>query len=304
MVEVGGGEGEGRSTASTHNLNVPFYSQQPNGKACTAAVLAMSLATFGVSSLEDGSHSPTGTQPIYSWFAAKGYVDKITGYLDTNKIFQATETLSGNTMKAESVWWEEASVKAVQDAIDAGSPAILFTYHNLLPGSGITTAEHHAVLAYGYSDDIFYYYNPWRSTAASARSSISSSDLLEALIARVIVRFSSTRGPLFGWSYCSVEHPCSVGQGDCDSDRECQPGLVCAQDVGARYGADPIVDVCERPAGAAPAWDCSKSSHHGTQIWTCWGASRYRCDASGTPMVEACPSGCIVKPSGTDDICG
>jgi hypothetical protein len=295
-----------RWTASVRTLPVPFYTQQPNAKACTAAVLAMGLGSYGVTTLEDASRSPLGAQPVYAWFVAQGYVDKTTQYVDSNKIFEAAETLSAKQVLAEAVWWEEESVEAVRNAIDAGSPAILFTHHNQLPGSGISTAEHHAVLAYGYSGDVFYYYNPWRSKIDDARFSIRSADLLKALLGKVIVRFSSPRGPLFGWDYCSVDHPCSAGQGDCDSDKECQVGLICAQDVGARYGADPIVDVCERPASAAPApspsWSCSKSSHGGQQIWTCSGGSRYRCEAN-VPKVEVCPTACVSNPPGIDDTC-
>ena len=48
--------------------------------------------------------------------------------------------------------------------------------------------------------------------------------------------------------YCQVMGPCSAGQGDCDSDAECQIGLTCAEDVGATYGFAADVDVCEAPA--------------------------------------------------------
>ena len=47
--------------------------------------------------------------------------------------------------------------------------------------------------------------------------------------------------------YCQVMGPCSAGQGNCDSDSECQSGLTCAEDVGASYGWAADVDVCEGP---------------------------------------------------------
>ena len=55
--------------------------------------------------------------------------------------------------------------------------------------------------------------------------------------------------PLGNPVYCrlSVNGPCGAGEGDCDSDAECQSGLVCAHDVGATYGFSPAVDVCEAP---------------------------------------------------------
>ncbi|WP_428264369.1 carboxypeptidase regulatory-like domain-containing protein [Haliangium sp.] len=46
-------------------------------------------------------------------------------------------------------------------------------------------------------------------------------------------------------NYCSEECPCEAGEGDCDSDSECAPGLVCARDVGLEYGySDRDTDVC------------------------------------------------------------
>lgn len=48
-----------------------------------------------------------------------------------------------------------------------------------------------------------------------------------------------------GWDYCSAGCACDAGEGDCDSNAECAPGLVCAKDAGGRYGWDPEIDVCE-----------------------------------------------------------
>jgi len=47
--------------------------------------------------------------------------------------------------------------------------------------------------------------------------------------------------------YCSDCGPCAAGEGDCDSDQQCQTGLVCADDVGPDYGFGPAVDVCQAP---------------------------------------------------------
>jgi fibronectin type 3 domain-containing protein len=46
-------------------------------------------------------------------------------------------------------------------------------------------------------------------------------------------------------NYCRDYGPCAAGQGDCDSDNECQSGLVCNQDVGFKYGFRSAIDVCE-----------------------------------------------------------
>ena len=48
----------------------------------------------------------------------------------------------------------------------------------------------------------------------------------------------TTRPPLSPGQadYCQVMGPCSAGQGDCDSDSECQSELTCVEAVGAAYG--------------------------------------------------------------------
>jgi hypothetical protein len=48
-----------------------------------------------------------------------------------------------------------------------------------------------------------------------------------------------------GDTYCTEYGPCSEGVGDCDSDSECESSLICVNDVGADYGWDSWVDVCE-----------------------------------------------------------
>ncbi|WP_428267823.1 hypothetical protein [Haliangium sp.] len=45
-------------------------------------------------------------------------------------------------------------------------------------------------------------------------------------------------------TFCSALCPCSQGEGDCDSDAECESGLRCFSNVGAQFGLDEDVDVC------------------------------------------------------------
>ena len=45
--------------------------------------------------------------------------------------------------------------------------------------------------------------------------------------------------------YCRDYGPCSVGEGDCDGNSQCESGLQCRQDVGANYGFRADYDVCE-----------------------------------------------------------
>jgi hypothetical protein len=237
-------------------LPVPFVTQKPNEKACTAATLAMVLRYYGVSALNDGKGSAVTAQTIYDWFSAKGYLNAQSGYVDSDKVPEGVETLSGHAVVGEVIWWSDSSMDVLRDAIDWGYPCMLFTYHNKLPGSGITKEYGHNITVYGYSGDTFHYYNPYKWNEASGAFTISSQDLLDALMANVHVQFSAKaaateschQGAPFDWSYCSADCPCGEGEGDCDHDGECDAGLVCKKDVGANYGASAILDVCETPA--------------------------------------------------------
>jgi Tol biopolymer transport system component len=43
---------------------------------------------------------------------------------------------------------------------------------------------------------------------------------------------------------CSASCLCASGWGDCESSAECQSGLACVDDLGARFGFNPSFDVC------------------------------------------------------------
>jgi len=45
-------------------------------------------------------------------------------------------------------------------------------------------------------------------------------------------------------SYCRTDCRCAAGEGDCDTNSECQSGLTCVNNVGADYGYNSDVDVC------------------------------------------------------------
>jgi len=69
---------------------------------------------------------------------------------------------------------------------------------------------------------------------------------------RLAVEVQSINGfPPGNFDFCTDAQPCAQGEGDCDSDQQCQSGLTCRNDVGANYGFDPIVDVCEVSNGGA-----------------------------------------------------
>lgn len=59
--------------------------------------------------------------------------------------------------------------------------------------------------------------------------------------------------------FCSAACPCDVGEGDCDSNDQCLPGLYCRQNLANSAFPDSTWDVCDRiePAipGGCPAFD-------------------------------------------------
>ena len=72
------------------------------------------------------------------------------------------------------------------------------------------------------------------------------------------------------WDYCSSTNRCSVNQGDCDANNECQSGLVCVDDVGASYGWASAVDVCQVPRSQPGDWDyCSSTNRCGNNEGDC-----------------------------------
>jgi hypothetical protein len=42
---------------------------------------------------------------------------------------------------------------------------------------------------------------------------------------------------------CSISHPCTHGQGDCDSNYECV-NSTCVINIGHLYGCPSLVDIC------------------------------------------------------------
>jgi hypothetical protein len=59
---------------------------------------------------------------------------------------------------------------------------------------------------------------------------------------------------LWSWGYCTSGCKCDAGQGDCDTNADCNTGY-CAQDVGSKYGQVSSMDVCEEK----PTLTCTDS---------------------------------------------
>merc|ERR1711892_348874 len=55
------------------------------------------------------------------------------------------------------------------------------------------------------------------------------------------------------WNFCSVSAPCSLGQGDCDSDSECANSLICGPDNCGDFNpyAESTADCCIPPVTTA-----------------------------------------------------
>ena len=73
-------------------------------------------------------------------------------------------------------------------------------------------------------------------------------------------------GSKFGWNYCSSSCPCGDGEGDCDSDSHCKPGLKCVHDVGSGYGVTNTVDVCKPSSSAPPPAPGGNLCHKGSKF--------------------------------------
>ena len=118
---------------------------------------------------------------------------------------------------------------------------------DLTPGSMIETQEEAAAEAWRDSELI----EP--SSAAVSPSEPTAPDLARA---------GGCGGEPPGTrDFCDVICPCDDGEGDCDSDAECATGTRCSADVGAAYGWNPLIDVCE-------TWtDCHLPANLGTSTY-------------------------------------
>ena len=70
------------------------------------------------------------------------------------------------------------------------------------------------------------------------------------IVKQIFHRGSTTgKGTATDWAYCTQANPCGAGQGDCDNDRQCRPGLLCGFDNCKNFhpGAHRLADCCEQP---------------------------------------------------------
>ena len=112
------------------------------------------------------------------------------------------------------------------------------------------------------------------------------------------------------YDYCLRCGPCGEGQGDCDSNSECQAGLTCVNDVGANYGWDAIVDVCQRPSPIPGGWhslawrEDGSSCYRWAVAWNRQSEAQAERDAiAGCRSTSGCSASCTTKATWNTDHC-
>lgn len=85
----------------------------------------------------------------------------------------------------------------------------------------------------------------------------------------------------WSWEYCTAGCPCDVGEGDCDTDSDCNSGY-CAQNVGVQYGRHWSMDVCE----AKETKSMKLLSPNGGERWSCGETKEIRWESEGVDVLE------------------
>ena len=96
-------------------------------------------------------------------------------------------------------------------------------------------------------------------------------------------------------SYCTDTCKCGEGEGDCDgfgTNRQCNTGLICVSNVGAKYGFSATTDVCEKESGC--------TSHASRK---CYSNDVYWYDSCGVRETKKEECGTLGCPSGSSS-CG
>ena len=80
---------------------------------------------------------------------------------------------------------------------------------------------------------------------------------------------------LWSWNYCSSDCKCDAGEGDCDTDADCNTGY-CAQDVGTKYGQVTSMDVCEEKevTPSITSFNYTETDAYGGSVKFSWTSTR------------------------------
>ncbi len=91
--------------------------------------------------------------------------------------------------------------------------------------------------------------------------------------------------------YCTGGDVCLLGEGDCEYDSECAPGLVCGWDNGPNFGMPPAWDVCVPPS-------CRNQIQDGDETGVDCGSAE-----CGACTVDVCPSEPNHRANTCDTVC-
>lgn len=118
--------------------------------------------------------------------------------------------------------------------------------------------------------------------------------------------------------YCGPDCICDEGEGDCDDDSDCAPGLLCHNNMGHYFGFGADVDVCLPECSRIGAGDtgfCSAECPCDAGLGDCDGDGSDECAAGLTcvhnigsmfgfdPDVDVCLDACDPILNGTADYC-
>ena len=72
--------------------------------------------------------------------------------------------------------------------------------------------------------------------------------------------FKNSGGTIGDSDFCNdPSAPCGLGEGDCDTNAQCSAGLICVPNLGARYGLNSSVDICEAAHCTNRVWDANET---------------------------------------------
>ncbi len=174
------------------------------------------------------------------------------------EIYEAYKYRGGVTTAAEAQAWvgQELIVTASLFRYPSGlrieNPTYTVWYYPDQPEGEVTPRSRRWSSAYfGYQgeahgDEIIKIYKPGRSGPSKYLEIIGTNELWVRLSGWYYKARKTDRPVLSPGhdDYCQVMGPCSAGQGDCDSDAECQSELTCVDGRGASYGFAADVGMC------------------------------------------------------------
>ena len=200
-----------------------------------------------------------GYEPVQEYTPPYEVTDKdLNPLYGRYEIYEAYKYRGGATTAAEAQAWvgQELIVTASLFRYPSGlrieNPTYTVWYYPDQPEGEVTPRSRRWSSAYfGYQgdatgDEIIKIYKPGGSGPSKYLEIIGTNELWVRFSGWYYKTRKTPHPPLSPGhdDYCQVMGPCSAGQGDCDSDSECQSGLTCVDGRGASYGFAADVGVC------------------------------------------------------------